>query len=287
MSMDTPTEFESEGAFIMPVPISGGKTGLCTNCGSPVVGQFCSQCGQKANVKRITWREGWNDFWARIYGFDGMFPRTLRDLTIRPGHATREFLNGNRVKYYGPVGYFFFIISLYVLVMSMLEIDPHEVIRAMGADYTKPGTGQAQFNSQMVTWMNNNQRLVSFLMIPFYVLGAKLFFRREKLNYLEHSVLIFYTQGHLQWFSILSLCSLAWLGLFPGFFYFVSLQFVYYSIACVQLYRSYRPWSAFIRGLLVNLFFWIVFMLAISIAIGIAVASDPVLMEQIRPSNNQ
>lgn len=214
---DTPTD--PSQTFVRPLTALDGK---CINCGTSVQGKFCQECGQKTAVKRINLREGWNDFWGRVYGFDGMLPRTLRDLTIRPGHATREFLKGNRVKYYGPVGYFFFVIGLYAIVMSILKIESQEVIRAMGLDFAKPGTAPEQFNRQMVPWINDNQRLISFLMIPFYVFGATLFFRREKLNYLEHSVLIFYTQGHLQLISISSLCTLAWFDIFPGPFTFVA-----------------------------------------------------------------
>lgn len=68
--------------------------------------------------------------------------------------------------------------------------------------------------------------------------------------------------------------------------FYICCSLIYYSFACVQLYRSYRPWSAFIRGVLVNLFFWISFTLAITLAIVIAIASDPTLLEQMRRSNN-
>jgi Protein of unknown function (DUF3667) len=93
----------------------------CINCHAETTGKFCSNCGQRMTVKRITFREGWNDFWARIYGFDGMFPNTLRDLTVRPGKASQLVIDGNRVKYYGPVGYFFLMITLLCLVGSLLD----------------------------------------------------------------------------------------------------------------------------------------------------------------------
>ena len=244
------------------------------------------ECGQKTTVKRINLREGWNDFWSRVYGFYGVFPRTLRDLTIRPGHATREFLNGNRVKYYGPVGYFFFLISLYLLVMSMLGITAEEIGKATVGALAKPGSSQDQFNSNLFNWMTENQRIGAFLMIPFYALGAKMFFRRERLNFLEHSVLIFYTQGHVQWLSIFGLFSFVLVGYFPSFYFLLILQVLYYAYACVQLYQTYRPWAAFMRGVLVNLFFFGFFIILTTVAIIIAFIVNPELMEQLRPSNN-
>ena len=102
----------------------------CVNCEQLVENNFCSHCGQRAIVKRITFREGWNDFWARVYGSDGMFPNTLRDLTIRPGKASQLFINGNRTRYYGPVGYFFLMITLLYLVGSLLDVPITEFMKS-------------------------------------------------------------------------------------------------------------------------------------------------------------
>lgn len=121
----------------------------CTNCGQEAIEKFCPNCGQRTNVKRITFREGWFDFWSRVYGFDGMFPRTLRDLTIRPGKAARDYINGNRVKYYGPVGYFFLMITLFLVLAGMLDIDVRVFLsqnQGMIVEQPPPGSNQEQFN---------------------------------------------------------------------------------------------------------------------------------------------
>ena len=77
---------------------------VCINCGSPVATPFCANCGQASPPKKLSVLTLYTDFQSRIYGFDGMFPRTLRDLTIRPGHVAETYINGNRVKYVAPVG---------------------------------------------------------------------------------------------------------------------------------------------------------------------------------------
>src|SRR5882762_8751747 len=103
----------------------------CINCATEAEGKFCPQCGQRLDVKRLTFKEGWHDFWARIYGLDGMFPRTFRDLTLRPGYASKEFIRGNRAKYYGPVGYFFLMITLFLLLLSMIGLDFVDYMKSM------------------------------------------------------------------------------------------------------------------------------------------------------------
>src|SRR5258705_13671611 len=120
-------------------------TGL--NCGGEVTSNYCPNCGQRSGVKRITLREGWHDFLARVYGFDGMFPRTLRDLTLRPGFAAKEFIRGNRMKYYGPVGYFFLMITLFLLVIGFTGTELKDFMQQNGALISPKmgGEGQQEF----------------------------------------------------------------------------------------------------------------------------------------------
>ncbi|MBL7844328.1 MAG: DUF3667 domain-containing protein [Cyclobacteriaceae bacterium] len=260
----------------------------CTNCQQEVNGKFCPNCGQRSNVKRITFREGWNDFWSRVYGFDGMFPRTIRDLTLRPGIVARHYINGNRVLYYGPVGYFFLMLTLYILLLSFLQIDMSEMAKAINpyTEEIKEGSGQEQFNQGLMGWINDNQRLVSFIFVPFYVFGAALFFRKSKFNLLEHSILVFYTQGHYQWLSIGFLVLFKLTGQYINIFLFVGTSATYYAWGCIQLYQSYRAGWAFTRGIFVQLFFWISLFIFLAILMIIAFILNPELMEMVQPRNN-
>jgi hypothetical protein len=62
----------------------------CINCNANVETPYCPACGQPNPPKKISIKNVWNDFVSRTYGFDGMFPRTIRDLTIRPGAAANR-----------------------------------------------------------------------------------------------------------------------------------------------------------------------------------------------------
>src|SRR6187397_2984313 len=101
-------------------------SGNCLNCRQPVTSRYCGSCGQSNPPKRLNLKTLWFDFQSRVYGFDGMFPRTLKDLTLRPGAVTRSYISGNRVLYYGPVGYFFIMITVYLLLASLIDVDLSE-----------------------------------------------------------------------------------------------------------------------------------------------------------------
>lgn len=262
----------------------------CINCHHEVNSNYCPNCGQRSSVKRITFREGWNDFWARIYGFDGMFPRTLRDLTIRPGYATRIFIGGNRVQYYGPVGYFFLMITLFLLIVSFTGKDFNEFLLKNSSKYSPQitGDGQKQFMQAIVGFISDNIKLISFMAIPIEAFCARyIFFRRSGLNFLENMVLPFYLRGHVYWLSILAFLV----------YVFTSSTAFYTSIAVITVFYfglgyssliDYQPkWKSFLKGIGIVLTGQVIFMTIMFAAVFVLIALSPELLEMVRPSNNK
>jgi len=226
----------------------------CINCQQEVSDQYCSHCGQRTQVKRITFREGWNDFWARIYGFDGMFPNTLRDLTIRPGVASLAFISGNRVKYYGPVGYFFLMITVFLLLLDLLDIELADFLKEMGTTNFQPeiksGSNQEAVTQKMFQFMSDNFKMLFFGMIPIQAFYARyVFFRKSELNFVENSVLPFYTAGHVYWLSIITVIIYKFTGVFMRNTVGTIISTFYIGYAYSNFF-SYQPkWKAFLKGL--------------------------------------
>lgn len=268
----------------------------CINCGAEASGRFCSHCGQRMTVKRITFKEGWVDFWSRIYGFDGMFPRTLRDLTLRPGYAARQYILGNRAKYYGPVGYFFLMITLFLLVMSMLDLNMLDFINEKRAtfvpDAIKPGSGQEKFTELVLGFISRNMKVIAFLNVPFHAFAARyLIFRKSGLNFMENMVMPFYLMGHLYWLSIVSV----FVYFYTNSYLFTTvigvIALFYYGFGYAAL-MDYQPkWKAFLKGILVYLGGQVTLIAVASVMAVIAVVilayTNPDLLEMIRPSNNR
>jgi len=261
----------------------------CINCGEVANGNYCPNCSQRTNVKRINVKEGWHDFWSRVYGFDGMFPRTLRDLTIRPGIVARVYINRNRVKYYGPVGYFFFMISLCLLLFSIIDLDYMEYMKGMqsrlaGDQYQTKGF---QKISRFVT---DNIKIFAFLIIPFQALSAQyLFFRKSGYNFLEHTILPFYVIGHVYWLTIIGGVILQLTGFSVAGITGIALIFIIgFAYSGLMTYQS--KGKAFLKGLLSYLTATVGFVITMFILIAIAIVILPVIApdfyQQIKPSNN-
>jgi hypothetical protein len=245
----------------------------CINCNSEVSTPFCPTCGQKNPVKKITIANMWSDFLSRVYGFDGMFPRTLRDLTLRPGLAARKYIEGNRVQYYGPVGYFFLMITVCLLLMSILHVDFFDFIKGMQQSLnTQNANVKLQENFKRL--ISDNMKTFAFMAIPFQGLAAHYFlFRKSGYNLLENMVLPFYTGGHMYWLTMLSIIPYKIVGdnyqlltsllgvLFIGFSYTTMMDNYQSKVKCF-----FKGIGVFIVG---QLLFIVAFVVSMILTIGV------------------
>jgi hypothetical protein len=103
----------------------------CENCGTPIRGAYCANCGQRDGVQvRSIW--GFTrDATAAMLESDSRFWRTLRALLLRPGHLTREFLQGRRAAYLPPFRLYIVVsIGFFLLVQAA----PQSVLIGGGQD---------------------------------------------------------------------------------------------------------------------------------------------------------
>jgi hypothetical protein len=264
----------------------------CVNCGTEATNTYCGNCGQRMTVKRLSLTEGFSDFTARIYGFDGMFPRTLRDLTLHPGEASRRYIEGNRAAYYGPVGYFFLMITLMYLVASLLDIDIKEFLKHgsdLGLQPTpKQGSGQEQYMQSTFGLVSDNLKLIAFSIVPIQAFCSRyLFFRKSGLNFIEHTVLPLYALGHLYWISIASLITYSLIGVFfPGWTQ-IGIGMLYFSYAYADLFKYQSKVKSFFKGLGVYLTTQLLYILIVAIIVLVVIFLNPEVFEMLKPSNNR
>jgi len=85
--------------------MEAAATPNCANCGQPLNGRYCSACGEETlDARTRTVRHFVTaSLLDEIIHFDSRFWITLRALLFKPGHLTREFIDGRRRKYIGPV----------------------------------------------------------------------------------------------------------------------------------------------------------------------------------------
>lgn len=83
----------------------------CLNCGTPLIGSHCHNCGQTAHVHR-TLGAFFHDLLHGVFHFEGKVWRTIPMLALRPGKLTREYIDGRRASYVSPLALFLFSVFL-------------------------------------------------------------------------------------------------------------------------------------------------------------------------------
>lgn len=94
------------------------RSETCLNCGAPLIGPFCAQCGQRDVPPYPSVRELVTDAFWELSGWDGRFAGTVRALLAHPGKLTTEFLEGRRVRYVSPLRLYLVASLVYFLVAA-------------------------------------------------------------------------------------------------------------------------------------------------------------------------
>jgi Protein of unknown function (DUF3667) len=75
----------------------------CENCGAPLSGPYCGQCGQPAIDYRRSFGHVLVDVLNEFLNWDSKFFATIGLLIVKPWRLTNEFVAGHRVRYVHPL----------------------------------------------------------------------------------------------------------------------------------------------------------------------------------------
>jgi Protein of unknown function (DUF3667) len=238
----------------------------CLNCGTKLLGPYCSECGQPAVDLRRPLRELTGNFFEDVLNLDTRLLRAIGPLLLRPGFLTREYLAGRRTRYSPPLRLFLIATLLFAGLVAVLP--PRSELRivtgpaqAATSDQgvrtlvlpkrlTQLGNGaisrrlseaaaRAQAHPrQFVEAIAANLPRAFFLLLPVFALLIRLFYIRQDRLYVDH--LIFALHFHAFGFMALSLNALVirmWDPVSrPLLFVLWMWFFVYLAIALRRVY---------------------------------------------------
>lgn len=152
----------------------------CLNCAQPVKENFCAHCGQKASTHRYSVHHFLaHDLVHGIWHVDKGLLFTIKELFVRPGHSTREFIEGRRAKHFN---YFTLIVLITGLGLFLGQISQVKLTDIFPAN-TKA------VMSQMEQVATKYPKFIPLVMIPFNALLSFAWFYRSRLNLTEHVIL--------------------------------------------------------------------------------------------------
>jgi hypothetical protein len=150
----------------------------CQACGTISKSNYCPNCGQKRNVKRITLPELLHEVFHFFTHLDKGFPYTLKKLVAAPGQMQKAYISGTRARFQKPFSMFFISATasalIYYWVYRFLIQNGH--------------TG----NEKEMEFFNHYWVLFHVCLFPLYCLFTYLCFKKAGYNYGEVAVFQLY-----------------------------------------------------------------------------------------------
>ncbi|MBB4807370.1 hypothetical protein HNP38_002674 [Chryseobacterium defluvii] len=155
--------------------------GKCLNCNTTTENNFCSVCGQKTSTHRFSLKHFiLHDFIHGVFHLDKGFLFTVKELFIRPGHSTREYIQGKRVKHFNYFTLLLIIIAVTHFIGSYEKVKMIDIV-----ENKKNFEGFTKVTKEYA-------KLIALSWVPFYAFASYILFKKSKQNYSEHLVQTMY-----------------------------------------------------------------------------------------------
>ena len=106
-----------------PGDASSGRGVPCQNCGAPLVGEYCHQCGQRhvPELRVLYLVRRFLESALDLEDLERGVGQTLRRAAQNPGRVARRYVDGERKEFVNPLGYFLLTATATFLVFSMFQ----------------------------------------------------------------------------------------------------------------------------------------------------------------------
>lgn len=232
----------------------------CKNCETTFEGNFCSQCGQKAEIHRVTFKHFLHEFFHAFTHTDKGILLLMKALITRPGYVAKEYLDGKRKKYFNPLSFLVILSSLYAYISFKTGY-----FEALAKLNQPPPNRGGEIHSEAMSLMVNNGKVISLFLTPLLVsFFSWLFNIRSKNNLTENMVLNSFLLGQI--YTIMIVVFIPCYLLFPGIpvwinnFVFHILMLGYMIVAYQQFFKN-KIFLTIIKSIAVlvlfMIFFWV------------------------------
>jgi hypothetical protein len=203
----------------------------CKNCGTRSALHYCPACGQRLSVDKVTFRETFGDLAEALFSVNAPLLHTIKELVVRPGVLLRNYLNGQRRKYYKPVSFFLLTTVLYIIIRSIIGFDPFRNSMIVIEDSSLDTTLLTDARNYMLLNINN------FLFIFVFTLAIFtkwFFFKRYSLA--EYIAISFYLLGM---YTLLVTCNMFFVQFLGDYMQptGILVMFIYFIFTMCSLFR--------------------------------------------------
>ena len=179
----------------------------CNNCNAKLSGEYCSECGQQKKDINISIVSLIQEFIVNLFSLDSKTFLTLRNLIIKPGFLSNEYISGKTRKYVLPGKFYLFLSVITILIISLLRDSDGLAYLKYSSERLGILIAKDEVGTNISRWGGYGQSLMwdsidspiikidkmslyskSFLLcFPLYAVLLKLFYRKRL--YIHHLIL--------------------------------------------------------------------------------------------------
>lgn len=157
----------------------------CKNCDTEVTQNYCPNCGQPAQLKRINGHYIAHEI-EHVLHFERGILYTVRELLTNPGENVRHYISENRSRLVKPIIFIVVTSLLYSISTQFFHIKDGYV----NFEDDKESTTKLIFG-----WIQGHYGYANILMGVPIALWTKLFFRKYGYNFFEILILLCFIMG--------------------------------------------------------------------------------------------
>lgn len=157
----------------------------CKNCSSEISGNFCSNCGQPIQLKRIDGHYIIHEI-EHVLHFEKGILFTIRELFIRPGKNIRDFFSENRNRLVKPIIFIIVTSLIYSITSHFFHIED---------GYVAVKDVQKSSVTAIFGWVQQHYGYANIIMGVFIALWLQLFFRKYGYNFFEILIMLCFVMG--------------------------------------------------------------------------------------------
>lgn len=238
----------------------------CPNCGTPRTGEFCANCGQKFGEGNLSLSNITRDSIDTIFNVDNRVWITLKELFLKPGHITKEYLSGKRQRYISPIRIYLTFSALYFFVLSITDVNSMLFMNSFDL-----GGNEERFTIFMKSFI--------ILFAPAFAGVIYLLHRKQMKYYIESLVLALHLHSVLFFLFIVRAISDHYLKIYTGMSFtrvvvigvggLASFLLFYYMYSYLKEFFGQRSFKVIFKVLLMLLGYVLILLVALLIFVVI------------------
>jgi hypothetical protein len=165
---------------------------VCPNCETVYEGNFCPECGQKTLHGRYTVKGLAHELVFSAFHLEKKgLPYTVKELTLRPGIAIKNVLDGQRLSLYPPFKYLVLVGTVIVILSLRYGFFHSEELTSANSDiYQFPFLSEHKiFFDGFFRFAEDYATLLNLVAIPIFSFFSYLFFKKSGYNFAENLII--------------------------------------------------------------------------------------------------